>query len=297
MRLQDPKTGARYGLHLIGDRGVWKEAIRAYYADEVDQAIGLVEDLGATFGGAALDWYRLIEGEALTRRRGTIREIEPWLRLEAIDSELPGVDHLSDVLREACQSVAERLGWDFEVPVLVSILTGEADAPWHSARYGYAMDKVPYDKVCLPRAIAFDEAELAAVTRHEFAHIVTLNKTDNRAPTWLEEGISQLMEGREPSRSMTWLSPEELHFAFGVDRREAANMRGVGDAYAQSLSVVSAMYDLKGDEGIRHLLGAFTNNSLWDEVKINLFDASATEEAIREVYGLGVAELFEQARR
>jgi hypothetical protein len=295
MRQDQPVSHSRYGLNLIGDQGVWREAIRAYYEDQVEQAFELVKPLGATFGGAVLNWYRLIEGEARTRELGTIREVEPWLSIETIDSELEGLDRIQRQIREACISVADRLGWTFEVPVLVSVLTGESDAPWHSARYGYAMDKIPYDKVCLPSAISFNSQDLEAVTRHEFAHIVTLNKTANRAPTWLEEGISQLVEGRIVSPLSAWLAPHELQRAFGVDRREAANLRGVGDAYAQALALVDHLHKLKGDQGIRDLLNAFTNNSLWDELKIGLFDASATDEAIHEVYGFNVAVLFEAA--
>jgi hypothetical protein len=295
-----PQT-SRYGS--IGEGGEWRQAIEAYYQDNVEAAYQIALSLGAGFGGSALNWYRMIEGEALARQQGTVQKITDWLQIEKVDNELQGVHGLEETVQAACEEVAERLGWTFEVPTLVTVLVREADNPWHGARFGYAVDKVPYDKVCVPNAVCHDPEQLRSVIAHEYSHIVTLNLTDNRAPQWLEEGIAMFIQG-EPlassfapfhARPSDWLSPHDLDLAFGVDRRDAETHRAVRHAYQQAAVLVHYLHSLAGEEGLRRLLRAFTNNSLWDEVKINVLGAPSVEEALHEVYKVGQGEVFELA--
>ncbi len=290
-RPNEPLT-ARYGS--IGENGEWHEAIEAYYRDEMAAAYAVAQNLGAGFGGAALRWYRMIEGEALTRERATVESLEPWLSLEYDASEWqPGNDH-REALRDACRTVAGRLGWNFEMPVRTTILLAEVDAPWHGARFGYCVDKIPYDKVCIPLSAAHHAQELARVMAHEFTHVVTLNLTDARIPHWLDEGLAQLMEGRV-SKPAPWLEPDALNAAFETDRRTDEGLAHSSEAYAQAVALVRHLHKSGGDANLAKLLRAFTNNSAWTEIRINLLGEPSVEEALREVYGFGQAELFEAA--
>jgi hypothetical protein len=283
MRTPVEPLAVRYGS--LGEGGEWREAIEAYYRDEMEAAFALAQALGAGYGGASLRWYRMIEGEALAREASEIRETAPWLKIEG------GAD--DEAVRRACEGVAARLGWDFSEGVLVTVLPPEVDAPWHGARYGYCVDKVPYDKICI-RARAAHDPE--AVVAHEFAHAVTLNLTQNRAPHWLDEGLAMLMEGDRHRPPTLWQEPDALDRVFEADRRDHDGLMRAEEAYAQAAVLVRTLHRLGGDESLRRLLRAFTNNGLWDEIKINLLGEPSVEEALHEVYGIGRAELFERAR-
>ena len=282
---------SRYGS--LGENGEWREAIESYCEDRLEESFALAQALGAGFGGGALRWYRMIEGEALTRRTAKVESLEPWLSLEGNASE-GDVDH--ETIREACREVAGRLDWRYQMPVRVTVLLTEVDARWHGARYGYCVDKVPYDKICVPARAAHDPRELGRVVAHEFTHAITLNLTEKRIPHWLDEGLAMLMENAAPVPPREWLDPEPLNAAFEADRRDEAGLARSHDAYLQSHAIVRYLHRRKNDAGLARLLRAFTNNGFWDEIKINLLGEPSAEEALREVYGFGQRELFEAAR-
>ena len=286
---------SRYGS--IGENGEWREAIDAYYHDRLEESFALAQALGAGFGGGALRWYRMIEGEALTRRTATIETLLPWLSLEFDAETTPIEDGGHAVIREACERVAARLGWRFEAPVRVTVLLPEVDAPWHGARFGYCVDKAPYSKICVPARAAADLRELRNVIAHEFTHAITLNLTQVRIPHWLDEGLAMLMEGAAAEPSKAWQDPEALNAAFEADRRDDAGLARSRDAYLQSFTIVRRLRMIGGDAKLAELLRAFTNNGLWDEIKINLLGQPSADEALQEVYGMGQRELFDTARQ
>jgi hypothetical protein len=292
------RTSTSIELGRFGDLGAgvaWKEVVEAYYRDDLAAAWAGAQALGANFGGATLDWYRMIEGEAETRERAAISTIDDHLRLELIDAEVPHRDALAEVAQQACSQVGQQLGWDYSVPVLVTVLPYEVDAPWHSARYGYAMDKYPYDKVCIPGRVTQDPEHVAAIIRHEFAHVVTLNRTGNQAPTWVEEGVSTWVEGT-PRPVGLWRDVNELEASFTVDRRDPSTLHGVGDAYAQAHAMVSWLADKYGANKIADWLGAFGNNSFFTEARMRLTGESPADEALRETFGISENQVFRDAR-
>ncbi len=280
----------RYGS--IGEGGEWKEAIDAYYWDHMSESYAMAQALGAGFGGATLAWYRMIEGEALTRETAEILQATEWLTIE-FNGTLDD-DHQA-AIRESCEMVAARLGWNFEMPVRATILVPEADAPWHGGRFGYCIDKFPFDKICLPQRASVHPRDLRELVSHEFTHVITLNLTAGRIPHWLDEGLAVLMEGRDLPMSANWMNPHDLELAFGVDRRDEHNLQHAQEAYAQAVFLVRYLHSLGGDEKFAQLLRAFTNNNLWTEVKINLLGEQSVDEALNEVYGMESEEIFEQA--
>ncbi|RYG25172.1 hypothetical protein EON82_08130 [bacterium] len=285
---------SRYGS--IGQGGEWREAIEAYYWDRMPESFAIAQALGAGFGGAALRWYRMIEGEALTRERARIEEITDTLSVEFDPDEFTLDEAHKGAIPTATETVARRLGWDFSMGVRVAILVEEVDAPWHGARFGYCVDKYPYEKVCVPFRSAVDPDELYRVMAHEFTHAVTLNLTQGRIPHWLDEGLAMLMENAPARRTGNWLDPEALNAAFEADRRDEEGLSRSGAAYVQSAQIVRHLHAVGGDEKLAQLLRAFTNNNLWDEIKINLLGEPSVEEALHEVYGFGQRELFGAAR-
>jgi len=291
--------GAGVRLGYVGDGADWKFITDLYYWDKVVEAYERSLEVGALGGGSTLGFFRLIEGEALTRQVSQTVTVTPWLQLETPHGPVPG---LAELTQEVCFEVAGRLGWKFEAQAMVSVLVPEADVPWHSARYGYMMDKYPYDKVCLPAAALMDEFHLRRVIAHEYAHVVTLNLTGNRAPHWVEEGVSTWIEGPLPPDTVkrfragqsTWRKPIELETAFGAERRNGENRERIRDAYDQAHLLVDFLVKQKGEAGLRQFLRAFTDNSIWEELKIK-FGEDPVEEALKHVYGMGTRELFEAA--
>lgn len=290
-------TGVRLGY--LGDTADWKLITDLYYWDKVVEAYERSLEAGAIGGGSTLGFYRLVEGEALTRRVSTISDVTAWLKLE----HPPGVAPiLAEVTREVCSEVAGRLGWNYQAQAMVSVLVPEADVPWHSARYGYMMDKYPYDKVCLPAVALADQAHFRRVLAHEYAHVVTLNTTSNRAPHWVEEGVSTWIEGparpdsagRFQTGESTWRSPIDLENAFASERRNGENREKIRDAYDQSRLLVQFLVNQKGEAGIQQFLSAFSDNSVWDEIKIRLGEAPV-EEALKQAFGINQSRLFEEA--
>lgn len=298
-----PRPGRNIGsgvrLGYLGDSADWKLITDLYYWDKVVEAYERSLEAGTIGGGSTLGFYRLVEGEALTRQVSKISDLTPWLKLEEIEGSPDG---LAQVTVEVCREVAGRLAWNYDSAAMVSILVPEADVPWHSARYGYMMDKYPYDKVCLPAAALADQRHFRRVLAHEYAHVVTLNRTSNRAPHWLEEGISTWIEGpgrpdaiaRFKTGESTWRTPQDLENAFGAERRNGENRDRIRDAYDQARILTDYLARQSGEAGIQRFLGAFSDNSLWDEFKIRLGEPPV-EEALKQVYGIGQKELFEAA--
>ena len=293
-----PGTGVRLGY--LGDTADQKLVSELYYQDKVVEAYERSLEVGAIGAGASLGFFRLIEGEALTRQVSEITDIDPHLKLEF---NHPDRQALAAIVVAVCQEVAGRLGWNFEADTMISILVPEANVPWHSARYGYMMDKYPYDKVCLPADSISDDRHLRRVLAHEYAHVVTLNLTQNRAPHWVEEGISTLIEGpfdpasttRFHTSESTWREPRDLENAFNAERRNGENREKIRDAYDQAHLLLNFLHQAQGDEGLKKFLRAFTDNSIWDEVKIQL-GTDPADEALRQIYKITQADLFLQAK-
>lgn len=284
---------ARYGT--TGQYGEWREAIEAYLRDQVTEAYALAQEMGAGYQAGGLAWSRMIEGEALTRQNATIVSLRPWLSLEYDASDVHIGEAEQHTIVDACERVAGRLGWNFEVEVRVMIMRGEVDAPWHGARYGYCIDKYPFDKICIPQRAALSHGSLWPVIAHEFTHVVTLNLTQKRIPHWLDEGLAMLMEGREAHPAPEWFDPIELNGAFEGDRRDVDGLNRSQEAYFQSAQLVRYLYRLGGDAKLAQLVRAFTNNNFWTEIRINLLGEPSVEEALHEVYGLSQDDLFRKA--
>ncbi|RYG37970.1 hypothetical protein EON81_05010 [bacterium] len=277
-------------LGAAGEGSAWHEAIAAYHRDEVGAAFELAESLGAGYGGASLSWYRVMEAEALARAASRIVEIAPGVRLEAVNP-----DPLVEPLRASLDRVVGLAGARPTVPILVTVMLPEADAPWHQARYGYMIPKEGLAKVCLPDWTTNELDAFGAVARHELMHVAVTEFTGDRAPEWLQEGMAQIAEGRTvPDSVEPWLSPEDLRRAFHVDRRDPANQGRNRMAYAQALRLVGHLCTRRDHGCLTRLMEAFTDNSWLTEIRITL-GLTPIDEALQEVYGFDERTLFEQA--
>jgi hypothetical protein len=164
-----------------------------------------------------------------------------------------------DALSRAYREYAQRLGFAPDEPVTVILQMGtafqEGGAPEWAAGTNDGVIRVPVQGIEAP------SPELVRVLRHELAHSFIAARTGGNCPTWLQEGISQWLEGGDPARqdaivaaavaSGRVLSLLTLEAPF-----QSLTAADVPLAYAQSLSAVAHIVRLKGEAGIRRLLAS-----------------------------------------
>jgi hypothetical protein len=127
--------------------------------------------------------------------------------------------------------------------------------------------------------------ELARVLKHELTHSFVGQKSHGRAPTWLQEGIAQWMEGRRSSGASSAL----LDLAAQNEMPSLGSLEGswlalsgnsAAFAYAWSLAVVESIVQSGGITDISRLLDRIATSS--------------TEAALRETLRCDYAELEQQ---
>ena len=289
---------SRYGS--AGGYGAWDLVLDQFYEDRVDEALEGALSLG-TFPDGQNGIYRMIEAEALARKGAVIYDLNNHVRMEVPESW--GTDDVKAVghhLGQAISEVQGRMGVYEAFPVMVSFMPESVDAPWTPGRYGYMVDKVPFDKIVLPAHLKGNWMELESATRHEYAHVLNLNLSEGAVPNWLDEAIAMVMgdqrdgEFRRRVRSggLEWLDPDELSDRFEHDRSTRSGMQSVRWAYGQSAELGYALVEMGGEAKLADLMREFSNNSTWQELKMRFKRQSADDEALREVYGVGVEAFF-----
>jgi tetratricopeptide (TPR) repeat protein len=122
--------------------------------------------------------------------------------------------------------------------------------------------------------------ELARVLKHELTHSFVGQKSHGRAPTWLQEGVAQWMEGSRSSAAAGALVNAAQQGAIpplGAMEGSWMGLSGnsAGFAYAWALAVVEAIIDNGGVSDISRLL---------DRVATSPSTESATREILRSSY-------------
>lgn len=118
-------------------------------------------------------------------------------------------------------------------------------------------------------------SELSTVLRHELTHSFVQQKTHGRAPTWLQEGLAQWMEGKHSDENAAvLLQIYEQGHAAPLGRLEGSWMGLPGEvvryAYAWALANVERIVQSGGMGDIQRILD-------------RLAAGSSTEEALRAV--------------
>jgi len=123
--------------------------------------------------------------------------------------------------------------------------------------------------------------DLARVLRHELTHSFVGQKTHGRAPTWVQEGIAQYIEGRRSSPSAGALlnlaaqgSPPRLETLEGSWM--GLNGDSASIAYAWSLAAIESIVDQGGISDVNRLLDHIaTDPSTEDALRNSLHDSYA----------------------
>lgn len=128
--------------------------------------------------------------------------------------------------------------------------------------------------------------ELAHVLKHELTHSFVGQKSHNRAPTWLQEGIAQWMEGRRSAADAGALinaAAQGMAPQLGAMGGSWMGLSGnaAAFAYAWSLAVVESIIDADGVSDISRLLDRIATES-------------SVEDALRETLHLSYDDLNQQ---
>jgi tetratricopeptide (TPR) repeat protein len=162
-------------------------------------------------------------------------------------------------LSDAYAEFSRRLGFRPEEPVDV-VLQLEANFP--DERVPRWAEGINDGTIRVPvLGLTEPNPRLITVLRHELAHSFIAARTGGNCPTWLQEGVSQWLEGGDPGREDPQLAQlaraGRLHPLVtlegpfrGLSAQEAAQ------AYAESLSAVAYIVRRRGEAGLVRLLNA-----------------------------------------
>jgi len=128
--------------------------------------------------------------------------------------------------------------------------------------------------------------DLAHVLKHELTHSFVGQKSHYRAPTWLQEGTAQWMEGRRSTQvagALVTAAAQGKLPSLGVLEGSWMNLSGdsASVAYAWSLAAVESIIDSGGVSDVSRLLDRIST-------------APSTEAAMQETLRLSYADLDQQ---
>ncbi|HEY9071111.1 MAG TPA: hypothetical protein VIV61_12710, partial [Candidatus Ozemobacteraceae bacterium] len=131
--------------------------------------------------------------------------------------------------------------------------------------------------------------QLAGAIFHEYCHHLIFLVTDGACPTWLNEGLAQMMEGLDPQRARQILGTGESAHLMPLARLDGpftrnATRQQAERLYAQALVAASQLIEEKGMAAVRELLG-------------HLGRKRPLDEAMGMVYGMGLDGLDERVRQ
>jgi tetratricopeptide (TPR) repeat protein len=129
------------------------------------------------------------------------------------------------------------------------------------------------------------DSELSRILRHELTHSFIQQKTHGRAPTWIQEGVAQWMEGRRSDENAaTLVQVYDAGQAVPLAQLEGSWMRLPGPlasyAYAWALANIEYIVQTQGMGDIERILD-------------RLATGTSTEQAVREVLHDDYADLMQ----
>jgi tetratricopeptide (TPR) repeat protein len=195
----------------------------------------------------------------------------------------------SDILRsleDDFRDIESQLNYTPPEPIAVILYTQQSFADitrapgWVGALYDGRL-RIPV------QGLTHVTPELAHVLKHELTHCFVGQKSRARAPTWLQEGVAQYMEGRRSAsiagalvetaaqgQVPTWESMEGSWMSLSAGSAELA--------YAWSLAVVESIIDAGGMSDIARLLDRMATSP-------------SAEAAVQETLHSNYADLSQQS--
>lgn len=190
------------------------------------------------------------------------------VRMDPLEADVYG-ERVLTLLSEAKRELCEKYALTLDQPVVIEIFPNPNDfavrtfgLPGASGYLGVCFGNVVTANS--PASQAAHPSNWEAVLWHEFAHVITLNKTHNRMPRWLSEGIS-VYEERERNRA--WgqqMTPRFREMTLGEELTPISQLSGaflapkssahLSFAYYESSLVVEFLIDRYGFESLLQIL-------------------------------------------
>lgn len=168
-----------------------------------------------------------------------------------------------EALTEAYGEYARRLGFHPDDPVTVVLQMGaafqqDARTPEWAEGVNDGTIRVPVMGLDRP------SPRLIQVLRHELAHSFIAARTGGNCPTWLQEGVSQWLEGGDPARDDALVARAAREGRLLPLLTLEAPFQGLAPfdlplAYSESLSAVTHVLRKRGEAGIVRLLAALSD--------------------------------------
>ncbi|MFN3150226.1 tetratricopeptide repeat protein [Bremerella sp.] len=190
------------------------------------------------------------------------------VRMDAKEAAIYG-DRVLELLSEAKAILCEKYDVELKEPIAIEIFPKQQDfairtfgLPGGAGFLGVCFGNVI--TMNSPASQADNPTNWEAVLWHEFCHVVTLNKTNNKMPRWLSEGISVYEElQRDPSWGQS-ISPAYREMILGDDLTPLSELSGaflrppssrhLMFAYYESALAVEFLVDQFGIEALRKIL-------------------------------------------
>jgi tetratricopeptide (TPR) repeat protein len=190
------------------------------------------------------------------------------IRMSRAESAIYG-QHVLELLRDAKRTLTEKYDVELQTPIFIEIFPKQSD---FAIRTFGLPGGAGFLGVCFGRVVTMNSpaAQGATLTNwksvlwHEFCHVVTLQKTKNRMPRWLSEGISVYEEGLKNSAWGQTMNPRYRKMLLGDDLTPISKLSGaflspkspahLDLAYFESSLAVKYMIDEYGMEALQNVL-------------------------------------------
>lgn len=198
------------------------------------------------------------------------------------------------VLEQHYRDLESQLDYTPPEPVAVILYTNQAFADITRAP-GWA-GAVNDGRIRVPvQGLTSVTPDLSRVLKHELTHSFVAQKTRGKAPTWLQEGLAQWMEGRRSAgyaASLVQIYDKSAAPSFATMEGSWMSLSGdsVTYAYAWALAAVEGMINAGGMGDIERLLDRIateptTETALRDSTRMDYADlAQQTANYLRHEY-------------
>jgi tetratricopeptide (TPR) repeat protein len=269
---------AYYGLNKLDQAiGEWKHAESLRKDPEVEAGLEKVEK-----DKAVEDQYKENESAHFTLRYSGAAA--PELAREVLRT-----------LESHYDAIESELSFSTADPIAVILYTGQAFADTTQAPDW--VEALNDGRIRVPvQGLTSMTPQLSRILKHELTHSFVRQKTRGRAPSWLQEGLAQWLEGRRSDANASWLlRVYDAKQALSLGQLEGSWMQFSNEksayAYAWSLAHLEMIVQQNGMGDIERLLdriatGEGTENALRNVVHSDYEELEqSTAEYLRKNYG------------
>ncbi len=213
------------------------------------------------------------------------------LQLPVDERQVLAQDALS-LLTEAIQKYQNKYAIELDTPINVQIFDDHDDFMVRSLGLP---GMVGFLGICFGKLVTMDSPSARplgtmnwrSVLWHEFVHVITLQKTNNRMPRWLSEGISVY---EETQRDKAWGQKMDIQYKAILENEELPGLKDMESYFTQPKTPMHLMlgYFLAG-EFVTFYTEAYGSHALRSALA-KIGNASQTNEALIESANVSLDE-------